>query len=69
MQAVGSNGLNFNVYLYNVQPGYQFNYQDGTSTSDPAMTVPTPPDAPHYDRYRVHGMRHHYHHYRRVCRW
>ena len=49
MQAVGTNGLNFNVYLYNVQPGYQFNYADGTSVVDNNMQVPTPPDAPHFN--------------------
>lgn len=70
MQAVGSNGLNFNVYLYNVQPGYRFNYRDGTSTSDLAMTVPTPPGAPHhYDHYRIHGNIRHRHHHYKLSRW
>lgn len=51
MQAIGSNGLNFNVYLYNVQPEYKFNYQDGSSVVDQNMKVPTPPDAPHFDNH------------------
>lgn len=47
MQAISTNGsLNFNVYLFNVQPGYQFNYQTGTSTIDHAMHVPKLPNSP-----------------------
>ena len=42
MQAIGSNGLNFNVFIYNVQSGYRFNYADGTSIMDPMMKVPVP---------------------------
>ena len=35
LQAVDTNKtLNFNVYLFNVQPDVQFNYQDGTSKID-----------------------------------
>lgn len=35
LQAVDTNKtLNFNVYLFNVQPEVQFNYQDGTSKID-----------------------------------
>ncbi len=49
MQAIGTNGLDFNVYLYNVQPGYQFNYADGTSVVDNNMQVPTPANAPHFN--------------------
>lgn len=48
LQAVGSNGLNFNVYLFNVQPGFRFNYANGTSVVDQNMQVPTPPNAPHF---------------------
>ena len=68
MQAVGTNGLNFNVYLYNVQPGYQFNYANGTSTVNAGMHVPTPPNAPHFNNggnepNGFHHFRneHHYH--------
>lgn len=33
LQAVSTDGtLNFNVYIFNVQPGVEFNYSDGTST-------------------------------------
>lgn len=46
LQAIGTNGLDFNVYLYNVQPHYQFNYQTGTSKVCDTMNVPTPNNAP-----------------------
>ena len=49
LQAVGSNGLNFSVYCFNVQPNYQFNYANGTSVIDSNMQVPTPPNAPHFN--------------------
>lgn len=40
LQAIDSNGiLNFNVYLYNVQPKVVFNYEDGTSTIDRSLTI------------------------------
>ncbi|MFT8873010.1 MAG: DNA/RNA non-specific endonuclease [Sporolactobacillus sp.] len=49
LQAVSTDGsLNFNVYIFNVQPGYAFNYADGTSRVDASMKVPTPADAPHF---------------------
>lgn len=48
LQALASNGMHFNVYLFNVQPGYQFNYLTGTSIIDPTMKVPTPLGAPHF---------------------
>lgn len=39
-QAVSDdNSLNFNVYIYNVQPGLSFNYTDGTSKVDSTMTI------------------------------
>lgn len=31
--------LNFNVYIFNVQPGYQFNYQDGRARIDHTFKV------------------------------
>lgn len=62
LQAVGTNGLNFNVYLYNVQPGFKFNYQTGQSQVDPAMQVPTPPNAPHFNDNHQSTMHHHRHH-------
>lgn len=40
LQAISTNGdLNFNVYIYNVQPGYVFNYDSGRATRDRAMKV------------------------------
>ena len=40
LQAISTNGdLNFNVYIYNVQPGYVFNYDNGRATRDRAMKV------------------------------
>lgn len=34
--------LNFNVYLFNVQPNVKFNYATGRSTIDRSMKVPNP---------------------------
>lgn len=40
LQAVSTDGsLDFNVYLYNVQPGYQFNYNNGRAKVDRQMQV------------------------------
>lgn len=40
LQAMSTDGsVNFNVYLLNVQPGYQFNYVDGSSKIDRNMRV------------------------------
>ena len=30
-QSTGENTVHFNVYIFNVQPGYNLNYSDGTS--------------------------------------
>ncbi|MBU3851172.1 MAG: DNA/RNA non-specific endonuclease [Candidatus Paralactobacillus gallistercoris] len=68
MQAVGTNGLNFNVYLYNVQPGYQFNYATGTSVVDNNMQVPTPAAAPHFNdnnNYNKHYSNYSHHYYQK----
>lgn len=55
MQAISTNKkLNFNVYLYNVQPGMKFNYANGRSTIDHAMKVPTPKNAPNFNNKRHH---------------
>ncbi|WP_239984742.1 DNA/RNA non-specific endonuclease [Sporolactobacillus pectinivorans] len=49
LQAISTDGsLNFNVFIFNVQPGFQFNYADGTSHMDRSITVPTPAGAPHF---------------------
>lgn len=43
LQALSTNGqLNFNVYVFNVEPGIRINYQDGTYVTDSAMSVPVP---------------------------
>lgn len=40
LQAVSTdNSLNFNVYIFNVQPGYTFNYNDGSSKTDKSIYV------------------------------
>ena len=46
LQALSTNGrLNFNVYLFNVEPGVKINYQDGSYIHDSTMQVPVPLDA------------------------
>lgn len=43
MQAISTDGkLNFNVFIYNVQPGYKFDYSTGSSVIDNTMQVPLP---------------------------
>ncbi len=40
LQAVSTDGsLDFNVYIYNVQPGYQFDYETGRAKIDRGMKV------------------------------
>lgn len=40
LQAISTDKtLNFNVYIFNVQPGYVFNYMNGRATLDPNMYV------------------------------
>ena len=40
LQAVSTDGsVNFNVYIYNVQPGYQFDYENGRAKIDRGMQV------------------------------
>lgn len=33
-QSIGDNTVHFNVYIFNVEPGYTINYADGTSTKN-----------------------------------
>ena len=47
LMAKATNGMQFNVYLFNVQPGFRFNYTTGRSVADRTMRVPTPLNAPH----------------------
>lgn len=40
LQAISTDGsLNFNVYIYNVQPGYKFNYSTGKAIKDNSMKI------------------------------
>ncbi|QNQ82725.1 DNA/RNA non-specific endonuclease [Lactobacillus sp. PV037] len=40
LQAISTSGdLDFNVYIYNVQPGYVFNYNNGRAQRDRSMRV------------------------------
>lgn len=40
LQAISTDGsLNFNVYIYNVQNGYKFNYSDGSAKKDSSVVV------------------------------
>lgn len=49
LQAISTDdSLNFNVFIYNVQPGYIFDYQTGTSRVDKSMTVPTNAASPNF---------------------
>ncbi|GLB46140.1 hypothetical protein WR164_01190 [Philodulcilactobacillus myokoensis] len=68
LQAISTDKtLNFNVYLFNVQPGIKFNYENGRSEIDRSMKVPTPAGAPTFnDRRESRTGRyypHHRHHY------
>ncbi|WP_251546354.1 DNA/RNA non-specific endonuclease [Limosilactobacillus caecicola] len=46
LQAISTNGqLNFNVYLFNVEPGIRIDYQTGSYTTDAQMKVPVPANA------------------------
>lgn len=46
LQAISTNGqLDFNVFLANVEPGVQINYQNGSYIYNRQMTVPVPLDA------------------------
>ena len=64
MQAISTNKLlNFNVYVFNVQPGYKFDYANGTSVIDNNMKVPTPPDAPYFNNNKGQNGDHYNNHY------
>lgn len=49
LMAKATNGMQFNVYLFNVEPGFQFDYATGRSVVDKTMRVPTPLNAPHFN--------------------
>lgn len=43
LQAISTDGkLNFNVYLFNVEPGVQINYPTGSYVMDPTMVISVP---------------------------
>lgn len=49
LQAISTDRhLNFNVYLFNVQPGIRFNYANGEGVPDSHYQIPTPPGAPNF---------------------
>lgn len=50
MQAISTNHkLDYNVYIFNVQPGVKFDYATGKAKLDSKMKIPTPKNAPHYN--------------------
>ena len=50
LQAKSTDGsLNFNVYIFNVQPGIVFKYADGSASKDDDMKVPTPNDSSSFE--------------------
>ncbi len=55
--------LDFNVYIYNVQPGISFDYATGRSRIDRSMQVPTPEGAPSFNNKKYHLNRNYNHHY------
>lgn len=66
LQAISTDKtLNFNVFIYNVQPGVVFNYADGTSKIDKSMQVPALTDSPTFNDHKssntsTYHPRHHY---------
>ena len=76
LQAISTDrSLNFNVYLFNVQPGVKFDYSTGRSQVDNQIRVPTPKGAPDFNRidrrklsrdveYHLLRETHHRYHYR-----
>lgn len=46
LQAISTDGtLNFNVYLFNVEPGIDIKYQNGATTLNNQQRIPVPVDA------------------------
>ncbi|MBW1605139.1 DNA/RNA non-specific endonuclease [Lactobacillus sp. Sy-1] len=55
LQAISTDKkLNFNVYLFNVQPGIQFDYASGRSKVDNSMNVPAPASVSYYNGNQRH---------------
>lgn len=66
IQAISTDhSLNFNVFIYNIQPGVVFNYADGTSKVDNSMQVPALPDSPTFNDNKTNTTQqtYHRHHY------
>lgn len=50
LQAISTDGyLNFNVYIYNVQPGLKFNYENGKNVKNSDMKVPKLASSPSFN--------------------
>lgn len=69
LQAISTDrSLNFNVYLFNVQPGVKFDYATGRSVLDQDVRIPIPKGAPNFDAPRRYNYRsawsHRYYRYR-----
>ena len=63
LQAISTDGsLNFNVYIFNIQPGYKFNYVDGRAKRDSSVVVKALPAAlqSHYNNFDRHYRNNNY---------
>lgn len=73
LQAISTDkSLNFNVYIFNIQPGYKFNYTNGRASKDSSVKVKELPAElqSHYNNssnrsYTNSSSNHSYSHYRR----
>lgn len=68
LQAISTDGsLNFNVFIFNVQPGYKFNYADGRAKKDSSVVVKNLPPSlqSHYNNSNssVHKYKSNNYHY------
>ncbi|XIF19439.1 MAG: hypothetical protein AJITA_00087 [Acetilactobacillus jinshanensis] len=56
MQAISTDrSLNFNVYIFNVQPDVKFDYATGRSVIDYSMRIPIPKNAPVFRNDQIAG--------------
>ena len=63
LQAISTDGsLNFNVFIFNIQPGYKFNYANGRAKKDSSIVVKALPAAlqSHYINYSDKRYRNNY---------
>lgn len=68
LQAISTDGsLNFNVFIFNIQPGYKFNYTDGRAKKDSSVVVKNLPPSlqSHYNNSNssVHKYKSNNYHY------